>query len=202
MLGRVAAWVKGHRDRGSTEGDSDPFWVSLNASARLFERADLAEMVDAAVRSTGIDPASICLEVSETSLVDDPEAADERMRALLDVGVRLAVDGFGTGVASPGFVNRFPIHMVKISRALIAELGSSGRHAAIVDGVVRMARALGLQTVGEGVETGEQAAALRATGCRMAQGNHWSRPLPAESFTRMLERQRVDARARQGLQGA
>ena len=65
-----------------------------------------------------------------------------------------------------------------------------------------MARALGLQTVGEGVETREQAAALRATGCHLGQGNHWSRPLPAESFTRLLERQGAGSPARQGLQGA
>src|SRR5439155_19205185 len=130
MLGRAAAWLKGVRESGIAnggEGSAEPFWVSLNASARLFEQADLPEMVQLAVSSTGIDPASICLEVSESSLVEDPEAADERMRALSDIGVRLAVDGFGTGFASPGFVNRFPVDMVKISRTLIAELGSSGR---------------------------------------------------------------------------
>ncbi len=202
MLGHAAAWLKSLQDTAGNEGDGDPFWVSLNASARLFEQADLAEMVDLAVRSAGIDPASICLEVSETSLVDDPEAADDRMRALKDVGIRLAVDGFGTGFASTGFVNRFPVDMVKIARPLIGGLGSSGRHAVIVEGMVRMARALGLQTVGEGVETEEQAAALRGMGCQMAQGNHWSRPQPAESLARMLERQERGAGSRRGLQGA
>jgi diguanylate cyclase (GGDEF)-like protein len=185
MLGHAAAWLKG------AAGPPEGLWVSLNVSGRQFEQPDLAEVVDHTIRSAGIDPASICLEVSETALVEDPPAAQERLRALKDVGVRLAVDGLGTGFASLGFVNRFPIDMVKVARTLIAGLGSSGQQTAIVDGIVRMAGALGLQTVGEGVETEEQAAALRAAGCRLGQGNHWSRPLPVESFRRILGRQAV-----------
>ena len=203
MLGRAAAWLQGVQGAAAAaEGAADPFWVSLNASARLFEQVDLAERIGLAVRSTGIDPASICLEVSETSLVEDPEGANERMRALKDVGVRVAVDGFGTGFASPGFVNRFPVDMVKIAPSLIADLGTSSRQTAIVDGIVRMARALGLRTVGEGVETEEQSAALQAMGCQMGQGYHWGRPQAAESFARTLRRQRSRSGARQGQQGA
>src|SRR5207247_1679697 len=88
-------------------------------------------------------------------------------------------DGFGTGVASTGFVKRFPIDVLKIGRTLIAGLGASGHQAVIVEGIVRMADGLGLQTVGEGVETEEQAEGLRAIGCEMAQGNHWAREGPA-----------------------
>jgi EAL domain-containing protein (putative c-di-GMP-specific phosphodiesterase class I) len=140
--------------------------------------------------------------VSETSLVEDPEGANERMGALKAVGVRVAVDGFGTGFASPGFVNRFPVDMVKIAPSLIADLGTSSRQTVIVEGIVRMARALGLRTVGEGVETEEQSAALQAMGCQMGQGYHWGRPQAAESFARTLRRQRSRSGARQGQQGA
>ncbi|MDP9342736.1 MAG: EAL domain-containing protein [Actinomycetota bacterium] len=163
MLQHAAAWL---RSAGNAEGGGEPIWVSLNLSARQFERADLAEVTAKTIRSAGIDPASICLEVSESALVEDPEGADGRLRALKEVGVRLAVDGFGTGFASPGFVNRFPIDMLKLARPLIAGLGSSGRQTAIVDGIVRMAGALGLQTVGEGVETEEQAAASGRSAAR------------------------------------
>ncbi len=188
MLRRATAWL---RTWDASTPDGRPVWVSLNLSFGQFERPDLADSVDRAIRAAGVDPGSVCLEVTENELVQDLESADERLRALKGVGVLLAIDRFGAGLASPAFVKRFPIDMVKVDRALVAGLGAAGQEMAIVTGVVRTAAALGLHTVGQGVETEDQAAALRALGCELAQGNLWARPQPAESLTRMLERRNV-----------
>jgi diguanylate cyclase len=153
----------------------------VNLSARQLAQPDLPALVADILRETGVEPSDLHLEITESSLMDDPDAALATMTELRDLGVRLVLDDFGTGYSSLAYVQRFPIAMLKIDRSFVAELGEDGAGAAIVAAVASMAQGLGVDVVAEGVETEEQARLLEALGCRYAQGFLFARPLPAEA---------------------
>jgi diguanylate cyclase (GGDEF)-like protein len=166
----------------------DPFTISLNLSARQFARPEVAASVAQSLDEAGVDPASICLEVTESVLVEDPPTAIARMRALKETGVQLAIDDFGSGYASMGFVKRLPVDVLKLDGSLISALGRSEEDAAIVSAVITMAEGLDLRTVGKGVERPDQLEALRGLGCEWAQGTLWARPQPPQAVPKMLVR--------------
>jgi EAL domain-containing protein (putative c-di-GMP-specific phosphodiesterase class I) len=160
--------------------------MSVNLSARQVAQPDLAKVVADALRESDMDPSHLRLELTESTLMEDPDAALATMNALKDLGVKLVLDDFGTGYSSLAYVQRFPIAVLKVDRSFVANLGEESSGAAIVAAVVNMAHGLRVEVVAEGVETSTQAAALRALGCQYAQGYLYGRPMPAEELRPML----------------
>jgi EAL domain-containing protein (putative c-di-GMP-specific phosphodiesterase class I) len=149
-------------------------------------------MVDAvagALDASGLPAAALALEITEGLLLEDSTGTVETLRALQALGVRLVLDDFGTGYSSLGYLQRYPLDALKVDRSFVAALGEDGRgDGAIVEAIVGMARALGMPTVPEGVETEGQLARLAALGCDYAQGFHLARPLPPAEIPALLRR--------------
>jgi EAL domain-containing protein (putative c-di-GMP-specific phosphodiesterase class I) len=129
---------------------------------------------------------ALCLEITESMLMDESGRAATTIDELAELGIILSVDDFGTGYSSLLYLRRFPVHALKLDRSFVAGIGTSRVDTAIVGSMIDLARSLRLASVAEGVETAEQAEALRARGCDLAQGYHWSRPVPAEEFSALL----------------
>jgi diguanylate cyclase len=164
----------------------DPLVVRVNVSARQLAHDDLIDIVAAALERTGMDPSHLCLEVTESVLVDDPEASIETLAALKRLGVKIAVDDFGTGYSSLEYLRTFPVDCVKIDRSFVRGIPHSTEDVAIVNAVIELGHALGLSVTAEGVETSEQLGNLQTTGCDTAQGFLFSRPECPEVVERLL----------------
>ena len=152
---------------------------AVNLSARQLNDPGLVQMIENAIRIRNTDPSSLLLEITETALMENPQAALESLTTLKNLGVGLAIDDFGTGYSSLTYLKKFPIDELKIDRSFIMGLDSTTGDTAIVASCIDLAHALGIRAVAEGVETSEQVQTLQAMGCDLAQGYHFARPLPA-----------------------
>ncbi|EHK89244.1 PAS domain S-box/diguanylate cyclase (GGDEF) domain-containing protein [Saccharomonospora azurea SZMC 14600] len=160
--------------------------LTVNLSARQLEDDSVVDAVHDALRSTGLPPAELCLEITESALMRDPEAAADVLTALRGLGVRLAIDDFGTGYSSLAQLWKLPLDTLKIDRSFVMGLDGSD-HAdaeAIIKGIVTMAHSMGLPVIAEGTENERQVAILRGLGCDQAQGYHFGRPAPADEVFR------------------
>ncbi|WP_432491307.1 putative bifunctional diguanylate cyclase/phosphodiesterase [Kineococcus gypseus] len=151
--------------------------VAVNLSTRQLTDPGVVDVVTAALQRHGLEPHLLVLEVTETALVTDPEAAATALAALKALGIGIAVDDFGTGYASLTYLQRFPVDELKIDRSFVTGLGISDGDTAIVRTCVDLAHAMGIRAVAEGVETEEQRRALAGMGCDFGQGYFFSRPL-------------------------
>jgi EAL domain-containing protein (putative c-di-GMP-specific phosphodiesterase class I) len=156
--------------------DGRPLTVATNVSRRQLQRPDFPAVVARTLRETGIDPATLCLEVAESALLDDLDTVGDAVRALKELGVQLAIDDFGTGGSSLTYLRQFPFDQLKIDRMFVDELGRSASDDAIVAATIDMAHALDMVVVAEGVETEAQHVRLRDLGCDRAQGYHLGAP--------------------------
>jgi EAL domain-containing protein (putative c-di-GMP-specific phosphodiesterase class I) len=147
----------------------------------------VADVVAAALAQSGLQPDRLCLEITESALAEDADAVGVSLRALKQLGVRLSVDDFGTGYSSLLYLRSYPIDALKIDRSFVGGMDDSDADAAIVEGVIRLAHALGLEAVAEGVETPEQRARLHALGCEMGQGYLWAKPMALGALSTWLE---------------
>jgi len=165
--------------------------VSINVSLRQLGAAGFAERVAELVAESGVDPARICLELTETMLAGDVEPIIDVLKALRAQGLRLSIDDFGTGHASLTYLARFPVDQVKVDRSFVAGLGSDAGSAAIVGGVIAMSHTFDLRVVAEGVESELQLQLLRDLGCDAAQGFLLSVPIPNHQLGKLLLRRRI-----------
>lgn len=163
---------------------------SVNLSARQLAEPGLVARVQAVLDQTGFDPRLLDLELTESALVAQGEAAADRLASLRELGVRISLDDFGTGYSSLAYLRRFPLDVLKVDRAFVAELGGGGRKAwqdqAVVQAIVSMAHALELEVVAEGVETEAQFEALQRLGCDSMQGFLYSPPITPERLETLL----------------
>ena len=166
---------------------SDDLFVSVNLSARQLGSKALVAEVAAVLDDTGLDPARLHFEITESVLMDDVERAGERLHQLHDLGVCLIVDDFGTGYSSLSYLSRFPVDLLKVDRSFVRGLGFDPTDTAIVRAVITLAHNLGLRAVGEGVERVEHLDALRSLGCDLAQGFLLGRPQPGPTIGDLLE---------------
>jgi EAL domain-containing protein (putative c-di-GMP-specific phosphodiesterase class I) len=160
--------------------------VSVNLSARQLEDANLVDDIAAAITSSGVDPSSMILEITESTLMSDVEASRATLEALRSIGLRLAIDDFGTGYSSLAYLRRFSLDILKIDKSFIASLGETKRSAALVRTLVQLGRDLGMETVAEGVENDAQLEILRKEGCDKVQGFLLGRPQPASDAGALL----------------
>jgi diguanylate cyclase (GGDEF)-like protein/PAS domain S-box-containing protein len=154
--------------------------VNVNLSVRQLQAPGLVESVARTLAETGIDPARLKLEITESALMQ--ESMGSLLQTLKGLGIKLALDDFGTGYCSLAYLRRFPIDILKIDRSFVQRLGQEPADTAIVQAIMTLARSLNLTVTGEGVETGEQAAALRALGCDRGQGYLFARPALPEDL--------------------
>jgi diguanylate cyclase (GGDEF)-like protein/PAS domain S-box-containing protein len=159
-----------------------PRRVSVNVSAGQLFSAELISQLTDILQETGMSPEQLCLEITETTLIDGGSGALRQVQTLKEMGVYLALDDFGTGWSSLAYLRRFPIDVVKIDRSFVAGLGTDKGDTEVVKAVVDLSHSLGLSVVAEGVETGEQERLLVAAGCDYAQGFRYSRPVPADQI--------------------
>ena len=163
-----------------------PLTVTVNLSARQLAHPDIVDVVKSALEDAGLDAKRLVLEMTETVLMQDREAAAATLWQLKALGVRIAIDDFGTGYSSLAYLRRFPIDMLKVAREFIDGLGRDEHDDVITRAIVELAGTLGLLTVAEGIETEAQQAFVTALGCDLGQGYLFSRPVDAEEALRKL----------------
>ena len=193
-LGEWVLFEAGRQARRWRERHGLNVAVSVNLSARQLVRPDLTRRVAAMLETTGADPADLCLEITEGTLLLDMSAAVRHLAELRSLGVRISIDDFGTGYSSLAYLRTLPLDELKIDRSFVTPVADDPSAAAIVASVVSLGHALGLLVVAEGVETAAQLTTLRELGCDLAQGFYLARPAPPGDLTPVLGRPRTGAR--------
>jgi EAL domain-containing protein (putative c-di-GMP-specific phosphodiesterase class I) len=186
----IGAWVMAEACRQAARWQREfarPLTMSVNVSVRQLQQTSFDAVVHTALTAAGLEPGSLCLEVTETALILDPVAAEASMTAVRDRGVAIAIDDFGTGFASLTYLRRLAPTSIKIDKTFIDGLGLNAADTTIVTAVLGLANALGISVTAEGVETVDQALALRDLGCQNAQGYLYSPPVPPDQFAALLE---------------
>jgi diguanylate cyclase (GGDEF)-like protein/PAS domain S-box-containing protein len=163
--------------------------VSVNVSPRNLNDGGFSEDVLHLLRSHGVPPENLLLEVTEHGIVADPAVAEATLRALSELGVRIALDDFGAGHSSLAFLARLPLHQIKIDRSFVTDLATNAGNDVIVRSIIRLGHELGLEVVGEGVETPEVETRLEQYGCDLVQGFRLTPALPAAELERWLKAQ-------------
>ncbi|MEU3742057.1 aminotransferase class I/II-fold pyridoxal phosphate-dependent enzyme [Streptomyces sp. NPDC032198] len=193
VLGSAAADIAGLQGVGAPS-DRRPY-ISVNVSARQFRDPGFLGEVRGALETPGLAPGSLQLELTESVLMRRDGQIQAVMRALKDLGVRIAVDDFGTGFSSLRYLREFPVDVLKIDKSFIDDIADDPRQLALVEGIVHLADTMGLQVIAEGIEEPAQRDLLARMGCGFGQGYLFARPLTAEQGERLL-------RGRRGHNGA
>ena len=189
----LGEWVLGEACRQLQEWTAaDPtlseLVVAVNLSPHQFRQEGLCEQVADVLARTGLAPHRLCLEVTETALMADADSTTVMLNRLKSLGARLSIDDFGTGYSSLSYLKHFPVDFVKIDRSFVADLADDEVDTEIVRSVIRLANAIGISAVAEGVETERQLAMLDELGCPLVQGYLLARPQPAADIWAVLRR--------------
>jgi EAL domain-containing protein (putative c-di-GMP-specific phosphodiesterase class I) len=186
LIDSLGAWVLRKAVEALANGDlpADAAYVSINISAHQLARGRTVIVQDMAglLARTGLAADRICIEVTESVLVDAIDGALDVLMQLRELGVRLALDDFGTGYSSLAYLQLLPVDILKIDRSFVCQMVETGRDRAIVAGMLELAHSLGLHVVAEGVESQVQLTQLSALGCDAAQGFYLSPPAPASAL--------------------
>jgi len=187
----IGRWVLGEacRRAAAWAAARSPCSIAVNLSARQFADPGLFDAVEDALRRSGLAAPLLELEITESMVMGDPDAAAAVMHRLRSLGARLSMDDFGTGYSSLGYLKRFPITTVKLDRTFVHDLPHRDDDVAIARAVLAMARSLRMDVTAEGVERGDQLEFLRREGCLAYQGYHCSPPVPEEKLLALLETQ-------------
>ena len=191
LIVEVGDWVVGEACRQLREWTRAGLQlapVAVNLSARQFRRRDLDQVIRRVLAEHGLSPALLELEITESSLMDDPQDAIRQLQALREAGLRISVDDFGTGYSSLAYLTRLPVSTLKIDRAFVNAATTESSSAAIVKMVIDMAQRLSFDVVAEGIETDAHVMFLRQHGCSQGQGYHFGRPIPAEAMAPRMRR--------------
>jgi diguanylate cyclase (GGDEF)-like protein len=185
LILEVGIWVLEEACRQAERWTSLPGAVpdpvmGVNLSARQLSQPELLDMVARALSGAGLAPSRLCLEVTESAVIEDAGEAADTLGALSEMGVRLAIDDFGSGYSALSSLKRFSVDLLKVDRAFVAGLGRDTTDGPIMAAIIDLTHALGLRAVGEGVERADQLAVLRALGCDVGQGFYFGRPQPPE----------------------
>ena len=163
-----------------------PLTISVNLSSKQFSQPHLIDQIKLALAETQIAPSCLQLEITESVVMENAEAAAAMLAQLRALGVQLSIDDFGTGYSSLSYLHRFPVSMLKIDRSFIGRIGAGGENSEIVRTIITLANNLGMRVVAEGVETEAQLAHLRALSCTYGQGYLFSRPVEAARAEALL----------------
>jgi EAL domain-containing protein (putative c-di-GMP-specific phosphodiesterase class I) len=166
-----------------------PLTVSVNLSGKQFRQPELVDRIREILGASALEPSRLCLEITESMIMEDGEAAVGKMRQLRDVGVELHIDDFGTGYSSLSYLHRLPTHTIKIDRSFVRRMSQRNGKSQIVGTIVTLARNLGMRVAAEGLETAEQLARLRQLECEYGQGFFFSKPLAHGDAGRLIASQ-------------
>ncbi len=182
VLRAACAQKKAWHERGMLS----PLKVAVNLSARQFKQQDIVKVVSNVLEQTGCRPEWLELEITESIIMENPEAAAQTLRKLSDMGVHLSIDDFGTGYSSLSYLKRFPIDALKIDKSFVRDITTDADDAAIAKAVIALAHSLKLKVIAEGVETAEQLDFLREQNCDQIQGYYLSRPLAVDQLEQRM----------------
>ncbi|RJX18010.1 MAG: GGDEF domain-containing response regulator [Desulforudis sp.] len=164
--------------------------VAVNLSARQFQLQNLVEVVSRVLKTTGLDPTCLELEITESIAMQNAEHTVSVLNQLNEMGIQLSIDDFGTGYSSLSYLRRFPINKLKIDRSFVAEIGTDSHNGAIASAVIVLGRSLNMGVIAEGVEREEQLNFLKDHDCFEMQGFLFGKPMPVEDFTHFLMAQK------------
>ena len=160
--------------------------IAVNLTAIDLLDADLLKRVKGLLREHSVDPSRLCVELTESTVMADPERAQSILAQIADAGVRVSIDDFGTGHSSLAYLKDLTVHEVKIDRSFIADMSVSRNSRMIAKATIQLVHSLGLQVVAEGVEDADVDSSLRGLGCDYAQGYFYGRPKPLEAVEQLL----------------
>ena len=166
--------------------DGSQLRLSVNLSTTQLEQEAFVSRFLQRIRDAKLDPASIKVEITEDTLMQEVEVVVPKLKALREAGIQVAIDDFGTGYSSLSYLQHFPVNTLKIDRSFVRDIRAERADASIIDAIVAMARGLRMSLIAEGVETRNQLHYLRQQGCREIQGYIFSEPLPATEIKRLL----------------
>lgn len=169
-------------------------YVAVNLSPLQVRDRSIVDLVRDVLAETGVAPSRLMLEITEGVLIDNPDEMVKRIEDLHKLGVRIALDDFGSGYSNLGYLQRFPLDKLKIDRSFVTALGNSANGGVIIQAIVALGRALGLSVLVEGVETEQQRVLLRLAGCDEMQGFLFAKPAPAKTIDRLLAQAKQNAR--------
>ncbi len=156
--------------------------IAMNVSPRELAQPDLVDAVRDHLTARGVAPERLCIEITESAVLDEVETAIATLQALRDLGLRLAIDDFGTGYSSLSYLRRLPVDVVKIDKSFTSEIGADGANVTIVAGIIGLAHGLGLEVIAEGIETHRQLKVLQDLGCTLGQGYLFSAPVAIDDL--------------------
>jgi c-di-GMP phosphodiesterase Gmr len=171
----------------------EQFRISVNMSAVQMQRDDVVEAVSSALTGAGISGNRMTLELTESAFINDPDGAKRLLNALKGLDTNLAMDDFGTGYSNLAYLQQLPIDVLKIDRSFVTEMMVDKDKRAIVRTVLSLARALGMKTTAEGIESEEISEVLRRLGCSVGQGYYYARPMTGEAAYAFLAADRASA---------
>ncbi len=180
LIDKLTDWVlrRALGDMRDLGAEWEDLAVSVNVSARSLNRATFATHVVDALRSEEMTPDRLTIEITETALLIDPSRAMAVLSQIEDAGIKVSIDDFGIGQTSLGYLSSLPVNELKIDKSFVMDMLDNRAHAAIVRSIVELGHNLSFTVVAEGVETAEVLARIRETGCDMAQGFYFARPMP------------------------
>jgi diguanylate cyclase (GGDEF)-like protein len=174
-------------------GDGHRIGMAVNVSGRQLDHDELIEDVRGALAHSGLDPTTLTLEITETTLMRDAEATAKRLRSLKELGVRIAIDDFGTGYSSLAYLRQFPVDALKIDRSFISGIAGSKGSAALIHTLVQLGKTLDIETLAEGIEEQSQLETLQREHCDHGQGFLFSRPLDVDAVEKFLNAEELTA---------
>jgi EAL domain-containing protein (putative c-di-GMP-specific phosphodiesterase class I) len=177
---QVAAWQR-------TWPSDKPLSVAVNLSGKHFAQPNLVDQINDVLATTGIDPSSLKLELTESAVMENAETAIRMLKEIKKTGVQISIDDFGTGYSSLSYLHRFPIDLLKVDRSFVSAMESNSENGEIVRTVIALAKALNLKVVAEGIESIHQFHQLRILGCEYGQGYLFAKPLPVADIEKLLD---------------
>ena len=172
-----------------------PISLAVNVSPRQFQYPGFYEDVSNAIEQSDLDPDFLELEITEGMLMSDVEKTVNKLNKLIGVGLTMSIDDFGTGYSNMKYLIQFPVSTLKIDRTFIMDVETDSSIASLTHSIIRMARSLDLKIVAEGAENKNQISFLKNHGCKIVQGNYYSKPLPAEEFGELLKKGRIEIKS-------
>jgi diguanylate cyclase (GGDEF)-like protein len=195
LMGTIGAFVL-RRALHEAKRWPEDLYIAVNLSPLQVRDGTIVDVVRSALAESGVSPGRLVLEITEGVLIDNPDEMVKRIKDLHELGVRVALDDFGSGYSNLGYLQRFPLDKIKIDQSFVAALGRSSNGGVIIQAMVALGRALGLSVLVEGVETEHQRVLLRLAGCDEMQGFLFAKPAPASAIDVLLEKARQDGMPR------
>lgn len=191
LIGSIGRWVLQEACREAQAWRTrfpqrEGLFVSVNLSAKQFLQSNLAEEVLQTLQESGLEAHRLHLEITESALLDNPEASNQILVELRSHGIHFYIDDFGTGYSALSYLHKFPFDALKIDRSFVSKLGEGSEHVGMVSAIIAIAQSFGIEVIAEGVETVAQLEQLQALGCHNIQGYYFSRPLPIEGVAEWL----------------